>query len=155
MKSKLVASIVSIGLSLLLLHQTVEAKPDKPVPPRIASLVAHLIKEAQAPDSHSSGDVYLLVELGSTGYIAELSSGKVVRQRKAEADGAGMCGIYAKVSVNLMNSQMKETAQGGGQVLKQTAGKWQKVASSEGDYSCGSLKRIPKTVRRCLKLECE
>ena len=155
MKSKLIASIVSIGLSVLLLHQTIEAKPDKPIAPKVASLIAHLVKEANEPDSHSSGDVYLFVELGSTGYIAELNSGKVVRQRKAEADGAVMCGIYAKVSVNLMDSQMKETAQGGGQVLKQIAGKWQKVASSEGDYSCDSLKRIPKAARQCLKLECE
>jgi hypothetical protein len=148
------AGIAGFVLLLTLTFQTAEAQAAKKLPTKEASLIAHLVKEANQPDSHSKGDVYLLVRIGKIEYIAELKSGKVVSRRKAEVAGGGVCGDYAEVSLNLLNGSKKETAQGSGQVLKLSGGKWIMIALSEGDYSCDSLKGISQSVMKCLKVEC-
>ncbi|GAB4006825.1 hypothetical protein GCM10028808_09460 [Spirosoma migulaei] len=118
------------------------------------SLIAQLVKEANQTGAHSEGDVYLLVKIRETKYMAELKSGKVVDQRKADSSGGGICGDYAEVSINLLDKNKQETSQGAGQVLKWRNGKWIMIALSEGDYACEKLKGIPPSVLTCLKVEC-
>lgn len=122
--------------------------------PKEASLIVHLTTEANQPDAHSEGDVYLLVKIGKTEYVADLKSIKVISQRKAEVAGGGICGDYAEVRVNLLDKNKQESSQGAGQVLKASKGKWRMVALSEGDYSCEKLKGIPQSILTCLKVEC-
>ena len=119
-----------------------------------SSLIAHLVKEANQPDSHSAGDVYLSVTIGKTKYVAELKSGKVVSQSKAQYASGGFSGVFVEVSLNLLNKNKEETAQGAGQILKLSGGKWKRVALSEGDYQCADVKTVPKSVLKALKVEC-
>jgi len=149
MKFNFLAVISSLLLALTLNVHAVQAQT-----PKEASLIVHLTTEANQPDAHSDGDIYLLVKIGETEYIVELKSSKVIRQRKAEVVGGGICGDYAEVSINLLDKNKQETAQGAGQVLKSSKGKWKMVALSEGDYSCEKLKGIPQFVLTCLKVEC-
>lgn len=151
---KFLTIIASLIFMLTLTLNTAEAQSAKKISTKEVALIAHLVKEANQPGSHSKGDVYLLVKIGKTEYIAELNSGKVVSQRKAEFAGGGICGDYAEVSINLLDKNKKETAQGAGQVLKLSGGKWKMIARSEGDYACDKLKRISKSVMKCLKVEC-
>lgn len=154
MKFKFLAVIASFVFLLTMTFETAQSQSAKKIPTKEASLISHLAKEANQPDYHSKGDVYLFVKIGKTEYIAELKSGKVVSQRNAEFAGGGFCGDYAEVSINLLNKTKKETAQGAGQVLKFSGGKWKMIALSEGDYSCSSLRGISQSVMRCLKVEC-
>ena len=133
----------------LTLFQTANAQTAKE-----SSLIAHLVKEANQPDSHSAGDVYLSVTIGKTKYVAELKSGKVVNQSKAQYAGGGFSGVFVEVSLNLLNKNKEETAQGAGQILKLSGGKWKRVALSEGDYQCADVKTVPKSVLKALKVEC-
>jgi hypothetical protein len=149
MKLKFLGMIAGLFMMLTLGFQTAEAQTAKE-----SSLIAHLVKEANAPDAHSAGDVYLLVTIGKTAYTAELKSGKVVGQNKAKNPSGGFSGAYAEVSVNLLDKSKQETAQGAGQVLKLSGGKWKRVALSEGDYQCADVKGIPKSVLKALKVEC-
>lgn len=119
-----------------------------------SSLIAHLVEEANQPDAHSADDVYLLIKIGKTEYVAELTSGRVVSQRDALVLGGGICGNYAEVSLNLLNKNKQESTQGAGQVLKSSHKKWKMIALSEGDYACEKLKGIPKAVITCLKVTC-
>lgn len=122
--------------------------------PKESSLIAHLVKEANQPDAHSANDVFLLVKIGKTEYIAELKSGHVISHRDALVIGGGICNNYAEVSLNLLDKNKQETTQGAGQVLKSKNGKWKMIALSEGDYACEKLKGISQAVITCLKVEC-
>ena len=141
-------------ISNLLLALTLGYYPTHAQTLKESSLIAHLVKGANQPGAQSEGDVYLLVKIGKTEYIAELASGKVISQRNAEVVGSGICGDYAEVSINLLDNNKQETAQGAGQVLKWRNGKWKMIALSEGDYACEKLKGIPQSVIACLKIEC-
>jgi hypothetical protein len=154
MKFKFLAIIASFVFLLTMTFETAQAQSAKKIPTKEASLISHLVKQANQPDSHSKGDVYFLVKIGKTEYIAELKSGKVVSQRNAEFAGGGICGDYAEVSTNLLDKSKKETAQGAGQVLKLSGGKWKMIALAETDYSCNSLRGISQSVMKCLKVEC-
>lgn len=154
MKFNFLAVIASLVFLLTMTFETAQAQSAKKIPTKEALLISHLAKEANQPSYHSKGDVYLLVTIGKTEYIAKLKSGKVVSQRNAEFAGAGFCGNYAEVSINLLNKSKKETAQGAGQVLKFSRGKWKRIALSEGDYSCDSLRGISQSIMKCLKVEC-
>jgi hypothetical protein len=149
MKRSPLTVILSLLFIVMLGFHRLQAQP-----PNESSLIAHLAKEANQPGAHSEGDVFLLVKIGTIDYIAELESGKVVSQRKADVAGGGICDTYAEVSINLLDKNKRQTAQGAGQILKLSRGKWKMIALSEGDYSCEKLKGIPKTVRTCLKVEC-
>lgn len=154
LKFKSLAVIMSAVLTLALVFQTAEARSTGNVPAKEASLIAHLAKEANQPDYHSAGDVYLSVTIGKTAYIAELKSGRVISQSKAENASGGFSGAYAEVSLNLLDKNKQETSQGAGQILKLTGNKWKRVALSEGDYQCKDVKSIPKATLKALKVEC-
>ena len=62
--------------------------------------------------------------------------------------------MFVEVSLNLLNKNKEETAQGAGQILKLSGGKWKRVTLSEGDYQCADVKKIPKLVLKALKVEC-
>ncbi len=134
--------------------QTAEAQTTKKIPAKEASLIAHLVKEANAPDSHSAADVYLSITIGKTEYIAELESGKVVSQRNAEYASGGFSGAYAEISLKLLDKSKRETSQGASQILNLSGKSWQRIALSEGDYQCGDVKSVPKSVLKALKVEC-
>lgn len=119
-----------------------------------SALIAHLVREARQPDSHSEGDVFLRVKIGKIAYTAELESGQVIDQRLAEVTSGGFCGAYAEVNLNLLDKNRQETAQGAGQILMLSKGKWKRIALSEGDYVCEKLRKIPQSVITCLKVEC-
>lgn len=119
-----------------------------------SSLISHLVKEANQPDSHSAGDVYLMVTIGKTEYTAELKSGKVVSKKTAENASGGFSGAYAEVQVYLLNKQKNVTSQGAGQILKLTGNKWKRIALNETDYQCADVKSIPKAALKALKVEC-
>lgn len=146
----IIASFVFLSTSL----QTVNAQTAKKVPAKDASLIAHLVKEANQPGAHSAGDVYLSVTIGTTQYTAELKSGKVVSQTKAKNASGGIYGEYAEVSLNLLDKSRQETAQGAGQLLRSSGGKWKRIALSEGDYQCADLKSVSKSALKNLKVEC-
>lgn len=148
MKFKFLAIIASLIFTLAL-FQTVNAQTAKE-----SSLIAYLVKEANQPDYHSADDKYLRVTIGNTDYIAELKSGKVVEQNRAANRSGGLSGAYAEVQINLMNKNKKETAQGAGQILKLTGGKWKRIARNETDYQCADVKSVPKAVLKALKIEC-
>jgi hypothetical protein len=154
-KAKFLTVVVSVGLTLTLAFQTVEAGSADKVPAKEASLIAHLVKEANEPDSHSEEDVYLLVTIGKTDYTAELKSGRVVSQNKAENPSGGFSGAYAEVTLSrLHQDKQRATSQTTGQILKLTGNKWKRVALSEGDYQCENVKGIPKAILKALKVEC-
>ena len=119
-----------------------------------SSLIAYLVKEANQPDWHTADDVYLLVTIGKTDYIAELKSGKIVAQNKSASSSGGFSGVYAEVRVNLLDKNKQETAQGAGEILKLTGGKWKRIALNESDYQCADLKSVPKATLKALKVEC-
>jgi hypothetical protein len=154
MKLNFLIIIAIFAFFLALTFQTAEVQSTKNISTKEASLIAHIAKETNQPGSHSEGDLYLLIKIGKTEYIVEFKSDKVVSQRNAEIAGGGICGYYAEVSVNLLSKSRKETAQGAGQMLKSSGGKWKMIALSEGDYSCDKLKGISKSVMRCLKAGC-
>ena len=77
-----------------------------------------------------------MVTIGKTAYTAELKSGKIICQKRTENARGGFYGPYAEVSLVLLNKNKRATSQGSGQVLKLVAGKWKKIALSEGDYQC-------------------
>jgi hypothetical protein len=139
---------------LMFAFQMGYAQSVKKIPPREASLINHLVKEANQPNYHSKGDAYLLVRIGKTEYIAELKSGKVVTQRNARFTGGGVCGDYAEVGISLLNKNKKETTQGAGQVLKRSGAGWVRIALAESDYSCEDLRGISQSIMKCLKIEC-
>ena len=141
--------IASLFLTLLPGFRTVQAQT-----PNESLLITKLVNEASQPGAHTDDDVYLLIKIGKVEYITELKTAKVVSQRKAEVIGGGICDNYVEVSLNLLNGNKQETAQGAGQILKLSKGKWKMIALSEGDYSCEKLKGIPKSVIACLKVEC-
>ncbi|RAI73402.1 hypothetical protein HMF3257_01280 [Spirosoma telluris] len=141
--------IASLLILLTLSFQTAQTQT-----PNESLLIAHLVQEASQSDSHSEGDAFLLVKIGKVDYTAELQSGKVVSQQEATVVGGGICGNYAEVSLNLLNKDRQETAQGASQILKFSKGKWKRIALSEGDYACEKLKGIPQAVIACLKVEC-
>ena len=141
--------VVIAGLVFtLLLFQTAQAQTVKE-----SSLIAHLVKEANQPDYHTADDVYLAVTIGKTKYIAELTSGKVVGQSKAKTASGGFSGVYVEVTVNLLNKSKEETAQGAGQILKLSGGKWKRIALNETDYKCSDVKSVPKAVLKALKVD--
>ena len=148
MKTKILTVIAGLIFTLTM-FQAAKAQTAKE-----NSLIAHLAKEANQPGSHSKGDVYLSVTIGKTAYIAELKSGKIVSQKKVENPSGGFSGAYAEVQINLMNKSKEETAQGAGQLLKLTGGKWKRVARNEPLYQCADVKSVPKTVLKALKVEC-
>ena len=148
MKTKILTIIAGLILTLTL-FQAAQAQTAKE-----SSLIAYLVKEANQPDYHSAGDVYLTVTIGKTAYIAELKSGKVVSQKKAANPSGGLSGAYAEVQVNLMNKSKEETAQGAGQILKLTGSKWKRIALNESDYQCSDVKSVPKATLKALKVEC-
>jgi hypothetical protein len=142
------STLLSVLMLILVVHSSLAQTPKE------SSLITHLVREVNQPDAHSVGDVYLLVKIGVTEYIAELESGKVVSNTKAEVAGGGFCGDYVEVSLNLLTENKQESSQGAGQVLKSVNGKWKRIALSEGDYTCEKLKGIPRSVIACLKIEC-
>lgn len=148
MKTKTLTIIAGLIFTLIL-FQTANAQTAKE-----ASLIKYLVKEANQPDYHSADDKYLRVTIGNTDYIAELTSGKVVEQNRAANRSGGFSGAYAEVQVNLLNANKEETAQGAGQLLKLTGGKWKRIALNETDYQCADVKSVPKTVLKALKVEC-
>ena len=154
MKFNLLTFIALLIFSSAVVCQTTMAQSRAKVPAKDASLIAHLVAEANQPDSHSADDVFLMVTIGKTAYIAELKSGKVVSQKSAQNPSGGFSNAYAEVSLNLLDKSKQKTAQGAGQILKSSGGKWKKIALSEGDYQCGDVKSIPKTVLKALKIEC-
>ena len=118
------------------------------------SLIMHLVKEANQPGYHTADDKYLRVTIGNTDYIAELKSGNVIEQNRAGNRSGGFSGAYAEVSLNLLNKNKQETAQGASQILKLTESSWKRIALSEGDYQCADVKSIPKAALKALKVEC-
>lgn len=148
MKTKILFILASLIFTLTVL-QSAEAQTAKE-----SSLIAYLVKEANQPDHHSAGDKYLRATIGDTEYLADLKSGKVVSQKKTENASGGFSGAYAEVQVNLLNAKKEETAQGAGQILKLTGGKWKRIALNETDYQCADVKSIPKAVLKALKVEC-
>lgn len=148
MKTKILTIIAGLIFTLAV-FQAAKAQTAKE-----SSLIAHLVKEANQPDYHSASNVYLMVAIGKTEYIAELKSGKVVSQKKVENPSGGFSGAYAEVLVNLMNKNKEETGQGAGQLLKLTGGKWKRIARNETDYQCADVKSVPKAVLKALKVEC-
>ncbi len=149
MKFQLSTIITGLIFMLTLSFQTADAQKNKET-----SLISHLVKEANQPDSHSADDFYLLVTIGKTDYIAELKSGKVVSQNKSANPSGGFSGVYAEVSIYLLNKSKKETSQGAGQILKLTDTNWKRIALNETDYQCADVKSIPKATLRALKVEC-
>lgn len=133
------------------LFQTAEAQK---ISAKDASLINYLVKEASQPDYHSADDKFLRVTIGGSEYIAELKSGKVVSQTKAENSSGGYSGAYAEVQVYLLNQNKEVTSQGAGQILKLTANKWKRIALNETDYQCADVKSVPKAVLKALKVEC-
>ena len=148
MKTKILTIIAGLIFTLTL-FQTANAQTAKEF-----SLINYLVKEANQPDHHSADDKYLRVTIGNTDYVAELKSGKVVVQNRAANPSGGFSGVYAEVSMNLLDKNKKETTQGAGQILKLTGNKWKRIALSEGDYQCGDVKLIPKATLKALKVEC-
>ena len=142
------------GLVLTLNIQIASAQSAKKISGKETSLIIHLVKEANLPEAHSTGDVYLLVTIGKTSYIAELKSGKVIDQKNAVNSSGGFSGAYVEVSVNLLDKNKQETSQGAGQILKLNGNSWKKIALSEGDYQCRDVKSISKSVLKALKVEC-
>ena len=154
-KSKFLTVIASVGFMLTLAFQTAEAEPEIKVPAKEASLIAHLVKEASQPDSLGEDDVYLVVTIGKTEYTAELGSGRVISQSKTENPSGGFAGAYAEVTLSLLHKDKQQGTQTTGQILKLTGNKWKRVALNEGDYQCEDLKKIPKNIRKALKVECD
>ncbi|HKP04310.1 MAG TPA: hypothetical protein VJU77_13235 [Chthoniobacterales bacterium] len=146
--------IVGLGLTLALAFQRAEAQSAKKVPAKEASLIAHLVKEANHPDSHGEEDFYLVVTIGKTEYTAELASGRVVSQSKTENPSGGFAGAYAEVGLSLMHKDKRKSTQSTAQILKLRGTEWKRVALSEGDYQCEDLKGIPKSILKALKVEC-
>lgn len=148
METRILTIIAGLIFTLTLL-QTANAQTAKET-----SLIKYLIKEANQPDYHSANDKYLRVTIGNTDYIVELKSGRVIEQNRAANRSGGFSGAYAEVQVNLLNANKEETAQGAGQLLKLTGGKWKRIALNETDYQCADVKSVPKTVLKALKVEC-
>jgi hypothetical protein len=146
--------IISVGLTLTLGFQTAEAQSANKVPAKEASLIAHLVKGANEPNFHGEDDVYLVVAIGKTEYTAELASGRVVSQSKTENPSGGFAGAYAEVILSFLHRDMTQGTQTTAQILKLTGNKWKRVALNEGDYQCEDLKKIPKTILKALKVEC-
>ena len=153
-KSKLLTVIVGLGLTLTLAFQTAEAQSANKVPAKEALLIAHLVKEANEPDSHGEEDFYLVVTIGKTEYTAELASSRVVSQSKTENPSGGFAGAYAEVGLSLVHKDKRQSSQSTAQILKLSGNKWKRVAVSEGDYQCENLKGIPKSILKALKVEC-
>jgi hypothetical protein len=154
MKFNFLTIIAGLIFTSALGFQTIKAQTAKKIPTREASLVAQLVKEANEPDSHSAGDVYLLITIGKTDYVAELKSGKVLSQKSAENPSGGFSGAYAEVSLMLLDKSRRETSQGAGQILKLSGNNWKRIALSEGDYQCAAVKTVPKSVLKVFKVEC-
>ncbi|WP_461074788.1 hypothetical protein [Spirosoma flavus] len=133
---------------VLLFHST------KAQSPKEVALIAHLAQEARQPKTHVPGDTFIQVRIGKVEYVAKLASGKIIGQQMSDVTGGGICGDYVEVSINLLDKNKQPSTQGSGQLLKYDKGKWTMVALSEGDYSCEKLKRVPKTIIRCLQIEC-
>ncbi|MEO6284356.1 MAG: hypothetical protein ABIN80_04210 [Dyadobacter sp.] len=150
--------ILVITQSLLIIHYAMYGGLLRPVadavPARESALITHLVKEANQPGAYSEGDVYLLVTVGKTAYIAELRSTNLVSTSDAKVPSGGFCRDYAEVNVKLLDLNRKETSQGAAQVLRWQKNKWKMIALSEGDYACDKLKGIPQEVRKCLNVEC-
>lgn len=146
---KIILTSIACLIFTLTLFQTANAQSAKE-----NSLVAYLVKEANQPNYHSAGDKYLRVTIGKTDYVAELKSGKVVSQKKAENSSGGFSGAYAEVQIYLLNAKKEETSQGVGQILKLTGNKWKRIALNETDYQCADVKSIPKAILKALKVEC-
>ncbi|GAB3987715.1 hypothetical protein GCM10028807_08740 [Spirosoma daeguense] len=118
-------------------------------------LIRHLVREASEPDAHSENDTYLRITIGAIDYVAELKTATIVYQQKSENPSGGTCGNYVEAGLTLLDKNKQQTSQGASQVIRYNDGnKWTRIALSEGDYSCEKLKRIPKSVISCLKLEC-
>jgi len=154
MKINFLKIIAGLVFTLTLSLQAIEAQTAKKIPTKEASLIALLVKEANQPDSHSADDVYLLVTIGKTEYVAELKSGKVLSQRSAKSPSGGFSGAYAEVSLILLDKGKQETSQGAGQILKLTGNNWKRIALAEGDYQCADVKSVPKSVLKFFKVEC-
>lgn len=152
MKLQTLAIIAAFVLTLG--FQTAKAQKAKAIPTQTASLVAHLVKEANQPDAHSAGDVYLSVTIGKIEYVAELASGKIVNQQSTESASGGFSGAYAEVGLRLLDKDKQDTSQGASQLLKLTGKTWKRVALAEGDYQCADLKTVPKATLKTLKIEC-
>jgi hypothetical protein len=152
MKLKILAVIAVFIFTVC--AESAHAQATKKIPAKESSLVAHLVKEANQPDSHSAGDVYLLITIGKTDYVAELKSGKVLSQKSAKSPSGGFSGAYAEVGLILLDKSRRETSQGAGQILKMTGNNWKRIALAEGDYQCDAVKSVPKSVLKTLKVEC-
>ena len=154
MKANCFSAVIAGVAFLLTLNLQPAAQAAQKIPTKTATLIAHLIAEANHPDAHTKDDVYLLITIGKIAYTAELKSGKIMSQRAAEYASSGFYGAYAEVSLNLLNKDQQSTSQGASQILKLSAGKWKRLALSEGDYQCDNLKGIPKFVLQALKVGC-
>jgi hypothetical protein len=154
MKSNILVFIASFFFLLPFAPHTVDAQTKNTISPKVASLISHIVKQANRPNHHSKGDVYLLVSIEKTEYISELKSGRIVAQRKAKSAGGGFCGDYVAVGKKLLDQNKRQTGQGGGEILKLNKGEWEMVATAEGDYSCQKLRRVSQSVMKCLKIDC-
>ena len=149
MNFKFLTIIAGLFFMLTLSFQTASAQTKKE-----ASLISYLVKEANQPDDRSAEYKYLRATIGNTDYLVELKSGKVVEANRAAYPSGGFSGAYAEVSVNILNKDKEEMAQGAGEILKLTGAKWKRIALNETDYQCADVKSIPKATLKALKVEC-
>lgn len=149
MNFKFLTIIAGLFFMLTLSFQTASAQTKKE-----SSLISHLVKEANQPDSHSAEDRFLMVRIGKAEFTAELESGKIVGQKRAENASGGFSGAYAEVEIYLLNKEKEITSQGAAQILKLTGTKWKRIALNESDYQCADLKSIPKATLKALNVEC-
>lgn len=146
-----ILTIIAGLIFMLSLFQIAEAQK---LSAKKTSLINYLVKEANQPDYHSADDKYLRVTIGNTDYMAELKSGKIVSQTKAENASGGFSGVYAEVQIYLLNQNKNVTSQGAGVILKMTGMKWKEIARNETDYQCVDIKSIPKVTLKALRVEC-
>ena len=154
MKNQFITKITVLVLTLVFGFQTAKSQSNK-VPEKVKTLITHLAKEANQPEAHSADDFYLVVMIGKTQYIAELATGKIVNQKKADYASGGFYGDYAEVNLYFMDkNQQLGGSQGAANLLKLTGNKWKVIARNETDYQCKEVKTVPKTVLKALKIEC-
>lgn len=149
MNFKFSTFIAGLFFMLTLSFQTASAQTKKEM-----SLISHLVKEANQPDNHSADDVYFSVTIGNKSYVAELKSGKIISQSKAESPSGGFSGAYTEIQIYLLNKNKDVTSQGASLILKLTGTKWKEIARNETDYQCADVKSIPKATLKALKVEC-
>lgn len=124
--------------------------------PEVAALLATIVEEVRRPNYHSRDTVYVLIGLGEDEYICQLSTGSLaLHRRRSGANRVWRCGRYAEIYTNILDRNMRELAQGGGQLLRLESGRWRSIATAEGEYSRSTLRnaRMPQSVLDCLGIE--